>query len=54
MRHGCHDTADSIQARLKAGTIKQIFDTGLHEFLGAFLHDNNRLGEEVARDYRFY
>jgi uncharacterized alpha-E superfamily protein len=53
-RHGCHDTADTILTRLKAGTIKQIFDTGLHEFLGAFLQDNNRLGEEVARDYRFY
>ncbi len=41
-------------AKLKDSTIKQIFDSGLHEFLSGFIQDNNRLGEEVARNYRFY
>ena len=38
----------------KVGSIKDMFDTGLHEFLDAFISDNNRLGDQVAEDYRFY
>ena len=38
----------------KVGSIKDVFDTGLHEFLDAFISDNNRLGDQVAEDYRFY
>ncbi len=52
--HACQETVLATQAKLKAGAIKSIFDTGLHEYLGAFIQDNNRLGEEVARHYRFY
>jgi uncharacterized alpha-E superfamily protein len=26
----------------------------LHEFLADFIRDNNRLGDEIAADYRFY
>jgi uncharacterized alpha-E superfamily protein len=50
----CHDTAEEILARLKAGSIKEIFDSGLHEFLDAFVDSNNRLGSQIAGDYRFY
>ncbi|MGD9912855.1 MAG: alpha-E domain-containing protein [Rhizobiaceae bacterium] len=53
-RHPCHDTAEAAFDRLRNGTIKEIFDTGLHEFLDAFLRTNNRLGDEVAESYRFY
>jgi uncharacterized alpha-E superfamily protein len=53
-RHPCHETAACTLARLKSGSVKQIFDGGLHEFLGAFIRDNNRLGDEVAGSYRFY
>ncbi|MBX3570017.1 MAG: alpha-E domain-containing protein [Rhizobiaceae bacterium] len=53
-RHACHDSAAAIQAKLRGGTIKEVFDTGLHEFLAGFIQDNNRLGDEVARHYRFY
>ena len=52
--HPGHETAAGVISRLKAGSIKQIFDSGLHEFLGAFIQDNNRLGDDVARDYRFF
>ncbi|PSJ59985.1 alpha-E domain-containing protein [Kumtagia ephedrae] len=54
IRHACHDTLAATTAKLKGATIKQIFDSGLHEFLTAFIQDNNRLGDEVARSYRFY
>lgn len=52
-RHACHATADKTQAMLRAGSIKDIFDAGLHEFLANFIRDNTRLGDEIAQDYRF-
>ncbi|MBX3598599.1 MAG: alpha-E domain-containing protein [Rhizobiaceae bacterium] len=53
-RHACHDTARQTLARLQVGSIKDIFDAGLHEFLRDFIRDNNKLGNQVAQDYRFY
>ncbi|MEI9409877.1 alpha-E domain-containing protein [Mesorhizobium salmacidum] len=53
-RHACHATAEKTQAMLGAGSIKDIFDAGLHEFLAGFIRDNTRLGDEIAQDYRFY
>ena len=50
----CHDTVEHTLAKLKVGSIKQIFDAGLHEFLTDFIRDNNRLGDEVAAGYRFH
>ena len=35
-RHDCHETADKTHAMLRAGSIKDIFDAGLHEFLAQF------------------
>ncbi|TIM30451.1 MAG: alpha-E domain-containing protein [Mesorhizobium sp.] len=52
-RHACHVTAGKTQAMLAAGSIKDIFDAGLHEFLANFILDNIRLGDEIAQDYRF-
>jgi uncharacterized alpha-E superfamily protein len=54
VRHPCHKTADATMAKLVPGSIKDIFDRGLHEFLRDFITTNNALGNEVARDYRFY
>jgi len=54
VRHECHETLAATTAKLKGSTVKEIFDSGLHEFLSAFIQDNNRLGDEVARSYRFY
>jgi uncharacterized alpha-E superfamily protein len=53
-RHACHTTVEKIQAMLKRGSIKDIFDHGLHEFLAEFIRDNTRLGDEIVQDYRFY
>ncbi|QPC87697.1 hypothetical protein GA830_13800 [Mesorhizobium sp. NBSH29] len=52
-RHVCHDTLDRTMATLTEVSIKDVFDTGLHEFLTGFIQDNNRLGAEVAQSYRF-
>jgi uncharacterized alpha-E superfamily protein len=53
-RLSCHDTVEETLARLKVGSIKDIFDFGLHEFLTGFIRDNYRLGDEIASDYRFH
>ncbi len=53
-RHACHQTAERTHTMLRTGSIKDIFDTGLHEFLVNFIQDNTRLGDEIAQDYRFY
>ncbi|MGN6538528.1 MAG: alpha-E domain-containing protein [Mesorhizobium sp.] len=53
-RHACHDTAECIHKMLKVGSIKDIFDAGLHEFLASFIRENTRLGDQIALDYRFY
>jgi uncharacterized alpha-E superfamily protein len=52
--HPCHDTVERTLGKLEVGSIKDVFDTGLHEFLDVFIADNNRLGDQVAEDYRFY
>jgi uncharacterized alpha-E superfamily protein len=53
-RHQCHDTVERTLGKLEVGSIKDVFDIGLHEFLDAFVDDNNRLGDQVAQAYRFY
>jgi uncharacterized alpha-E superfamily protein len=54
MRHPCHETASQTHETLKVGSIKDIFDAGLHEFLSEFIRDNNRVGDEIAQDFRFH
>ena len=53
VRHACHETVDKTLAKLRVGSIKDIFDTGLHEFLTDFIRDNNRLGDEIAAGLPF-
>lgn len=52
--HSCHETAQKTQSLLRSGSIRDIFDAGLHEFLSEFIRDNTRLGDEIASDYRFH
>ena len=53
LRHRCHELADVACARLKAHSIEQIFDLGLHEFITEFLRHNAELGQQIEADYRF-
>ena len=54
MTHPCHTTVAKTLGKLTGGSIKDIFDRGLHEFLSEFISDNNLLGDQIAEDYRFY
>ncbi|MDI6026274.1 alpha-E domain-containing protein [Corticibacterium sp. UT-5YL-CI-8] len=52
--HSSHTMSERIYSKLKNGSIKEIFDTGLHEFLNDFICDNQVLGDQVALDYSFH
>ena len=43
--------ARTVRARLENTRIDEIFQTGLHEFIGDFIDDNNRLGTAVMQQY---
>lgn len=40
-------------ARLMKSTTKEIFQSGLHEFVTAFVEDNTRLGTTICQQYLF-
>lgn len=50
----CREMAQSINDRLKAGGIEEVFSLGLHEFLDTFVSDTAALGQQIETDYRFY
>lgn len=52
--HDAHRTAARIQGMLDDREIRQIVDSGLHEFLEDFIGQNNRLGNEIGQAYQFY
>jgi uncharacterized alpha-E superfamily protein len=43
--------ARTIRTRLENSSIEQIFQRGLHEFIGEFIAENNRLGGAVTEQY---
>jgi uncharacterized alpha-E superfamily protein len=43
--------ARAVRARLMNSRIEEIFQSGLHEFIGTFIEDNNRLGSAVGAQY---
>jgi uncharacterized alpha-E superfamily protein len=45
--------AHAVFARLMESTTKEIFQSGLHEFVTAFVEDNTRLGMMVGEQYLF-
>lgn len=52
-RHPCHDLADKLGRQLKTLDISTVFDHGLHEMITEFIRDNNALGTQIERDFRF-
>ena len=52
--HQCHEQATKLLSHLKSHTIDTIFEAGLHEFIENFIADNNELGLQIEKDYRFY
>ena len=43
--------ARQIFTQLENATMKQVFSIGLHEFLTAFIEDNNQIGGAIAEQY---
>lgn len=54
VRHTGHDLADALTARLRDGSVDDVFDHGLHETIVTFLADLQTLGTQIETDYRFY
>ena len=52
--HPSHDLAAAICTRFREGSIERVLETGLHEFLEAFIAENAGLGRQIEKDYRFY
>jgi uncharacterized alpha-E superfamily protein len=50
---GPQELAGEILRELANGDMKAIFQSGLHEFLTAFIARNNRLGREISSTYHF-
>lgn len=48
-----HEILRDSMSRLHTLTIRQIFDAGLHEFIGEFIRRNQALSAQIERDYRF-
>jgi uncharacterized alpha-E superfamily protein len=43
--------ASNTLARLRSTRIERVFTKGLHEFIGEFIVENNRLGSAIAEQY---
>jgi len=43
--------AREARAKLEGASIKTIFQSGLHEFIAAFVEGNNRLGQTISEQY---
>lgn len=52
-RHACHATVAATRDTLMESDIKNIFQSGLHEFVEDFITRNNKLGFEISNAYHF-
>ena len=43
--------ARGIRTRLQNSRMEEIFQSGLHEFIGSFIKDNNKLGSAISQQY---
>jgi len=50
-RGECHRLAGELHARLRFGRMQDIFQSGLHEFLTAFIERSIELGTEIDKSY---
>ncbi len=52
-RYECHDMVAQSLAKLRAGKMDDIFQSGLHEYISAFVADNRALSASIAQTYHF-
>ena len=43
--------ARAVRARLESSRMEEIFQRGMHEFIGEFIDNNNRLGAAITEQY---
>ena len=48
-----NDLSDALHEQMKKPDINEIFEIGLHEFIGDYIRKNNELGMQIEQDYRF-
>ena len=53
MQTPSHDMADTLRRKLKKSNISYVFDQGLHDFITGFIRQNNAIGAQIERDFRF-
>ncbi len=53
VRMDCHALVDAQIKELQDQNIGAIFDSGLHQFISSFLRNNNAIGAQIEKDYRF-
>ncbi|MBF0249420.1 MAG: alpha-E domain-containing protein [Alphaproteobacteria bacterium] len=53
-RYDCQRLAGKMFSELDYAKIEDIYQTGLHEYLDAFLARNNALGAEISENFHFY
>lgn len=53
VRAHSNDLIDAQRAKLRDQTIGSVFDVGLHKFIEDFIRDNNAIGTQIEKDYRF-
>lgn len=53
-RTNSNDMIDAQRDKLREHDISAIFDMGLHQYIGDFIHDNNAIGQQIEQDFKFY
>jgi uncharacterized alpha-E superfamily protein len=48
-----NDLVEAQRSKLRDHDIASIFDIGLHKFIEDFIRDNNAVGTQIEKDYRF-
>ena len=43
--------ARAVRARLENSRMEEIFQQGMHEFIGEFIDNNNRLGAAITEQF---
>lgn len=50
---GSQKMSEQILTHIEHASIERIFESGLHEFLQAFMAENGKLADQIETDYRF-
>jgi len=49
----CQRMAEALRKKMRKLAIKDIFESGLHQFIADFISDNSAISMQIEKDYRF-